>query len=200
MNCCPISVAVAWMIGGLVFLELGLWRKSVSLRAQAYLALACSFGRIFVVNLNAQREGISPRLYTVVPLRWPSSTRTADCCKASHNCALRNKDCTLRAFFAGWVQPLWPRSCVLNSSPTGWRLDGPLWHSHWWQWLAFGQRVFLHQSLLLRFGISFRAVFHNFYQRSYFPPPLTPWYQSRWVLVGSVVALIFLALADSCSN
>jgi uncharacterized membrane protein len=50
----------------------------------------------------------------------------------------------------------------------------------------------LHQALLLSFGILFRTVFHNFYQRSYFPPA-TVW-QSRWVLVGSTVVLMFLAL------
>ena len=39
----PASVAVAWMVGGLVLLELGLTRKSVSLRVQAYVALISAF-------------------------------------------------------------------------------------------------------------------------------------------------------------
>ncbi len=49
----PVSVAVAWMVGGLVLLELGLVRKSLSLRGQAYVALISAFMRIFFVNLNA---------------------------------------------------------------------------------------------------------------------------------------------------
>ncbi len=45
---------------------------------------------------------------------------------------------------------------------------------------------------MLSFAILFRTVLHNFYQRSYFPP-IDIW-QSRWVLVGSTVVLLFLAL------
>jgi hypothetical protein len=54
------------------------------------------------------------------------------------------------------------------------------------------RRIFLHQALLLSFAIFFRTVLHNFYQRSYFPP--SNLWQSRWVLVGSTVVLLFLAL------
>src|SRR5208282_1348787 len=49
----PVSVADAWLVGGLVLFELGLERKKLSLRLQGYAAFAASFLRIFFVNLNA---------------------------------------------------------------------------------------------------------------------------------------------------
>ena len=44
----PVSVAVLWVIGGLVLFELGLSGKSVSLRLQAYLLFLAGFTRIFL--------------------------------------------------------------------------------------------------------------------------------------------------------
>jgi hypothetical protein len=66
----PVSVADAWLAGGLVLFELGLARKKLSLRLQGYAAFFASFLRIFFVNLNAAGSPgeISPRFYTVVPL------------------------------------------------------------------------------------------------------------------------------------
>lgn len=66
----PVSVADAWVIGGLVLFELGLLRRKLSLRLQGYLAFSASFLRIFFVNLNASGSPgeISPRFYTVIPL------------------------------------------------------------------------------------------------------------------------------------
>jgi hypothetical protein len=66
----PVSVADAWLAGGLVLFELGLARKKLSLRLQTYAAFSAGFLRIFFVNLNAAGSPgeISPRFYTVVPL------------------------------------------------------------------------------------------------------------------------------------
>jgi len=191
----PISVAVAWMIGGLVLLELGLWRKSASLRAQAYLALACSFGRIFVVNLNASAEGISPRMYTVAPIALALFYAYARLLESQPQLRPVEQKVHIAGLF-----------CWLGTTSVAALLRfelQPDWVAAGWAALAFSlvavawvtQRVFLHQSLLLSLAIAFRAVFHNFYQRSNFPPPLdAPWYQSRWALVGTVVAFLFLAL------
>ena len=49
----------------------------------------------------------------------------------------------------------------------------------------------LHQAELLAFGVLFRGVFHNLYERSYFPAP--PWH-GRVLTLGSAVALLFAAL------
>jgi hypothetical protein len=54
-----------------------------------------------------------------------------------------------------------------------------------------GRRVFLHQGLLVTFGVLFRTVLHNFYQRSYFPAPA---WESRGFTVGAVIALLVAAL------
>src|SRR5439155_878484 len=65
-----VSVAVAWVVGGLILFEVGFGRKSISLRLQAYLLFLSGFLRIFFVNLNAAGEPgeISPRVYTLVPM------------------------------------------------------------------------------------------------------------------------------------
>src|SRR4029077_17448296 len=57
----------------------------------------------------------------------------------------------------------------------------------WWS----GRRIFLHQRLLLSFGVLFRAVLHNFYERSYFQAPF--WYDRR-LCVGVAIALLLASL------
>jgi uncharacterized membrane protein len=59
--------------------------------------------------------------------------------------------------------------------------------------IAWGskRRVFLYQGLVVAVGVLFRTVLHNFYERSYFPAPA---WESRWITVGTAVALLLLAL------
>ncbi|HEY1262656.1 MAG TPA: DUF2339 domain-containing protein, partial [Terriglobales bacterium] len=184
----PVSVGVAWATGGLVLLELGLAYKSISPRLQAYALLLAAFARIFFVNLNAGGEGMSPRLYTVVPialaffyaywrllespgLDFEKRSRAAELC-----CWMGVT--TLAALLRFELLPDWVA--------TGWAALALLLAATGW---ARRQRVFLYQALLLSVGIGFRTVLHNFYQRSYFPP-VNLW-QSRWALVGSTVLLMF---------
>ena len=54
-----------------------------------------------------------------------------------------------------------------------------------------GTRIFLHQGLLLSFGVLFRAVLHNFYERSYFQAPF--WYDRR-LCMGVAIALLLASL------
>lgn len=190
----PVSVAVAWMLGGLVLLELGLVRKSVSLRVQAYVALISAFARIFVVNLNASGEGISPRLYTIVPIAlalfytyW-RLLQSESLLRASEQksriailfCWLGTA--TIAALLRFELQPDWVA--------TGWAALALILLAA----ACFTRRTFLHQALVFVFAIASRTVFHNFYQRSYFPPPQGAWQQSRWVLVGITVMLLYLGL------
>src|SRR5262249_50862899 len=64
-----VSVAVGWGIFALAMLEIGIWRGSMNLRLQAYVAGASAFLRMMFVNLNADAvSGLSPRLYTIIPL------------------------------------------------------------------------------------------------------------------------------------
>ncbi len=53
----PINVSLAWAVLGLVLFELGNWRSWLFLRAQAYVALACSFAHIFYTNINMLGPG-----------------------------------------------------------------------------------------------------------------------------------------------
>jgi uncharacterized membrane protein len=188
-----IGVAVAWAIGGVLLLEIGTTYRSVSLRQQAYVAFISSFARIFFVNLNASGVPgeISPRFYTVVPIAmaffytyWrlqfgteeiPHHERTR---AAPLSCYLGTISIAALMRFeleADWVVAAWAglvfALCALA----------------WWS----GRRIFLHQGLLLSFGVLFRAVLHNFYERSYFQAPL--WYDRR-LCVGVAIAMLLASL------
>jgi uncharacterized membrane protein len=190
----PVGVADAWVVGGLVLLEFGLTRKNLGLRWQSYVALVASFVRIFFVNLNADGMPgeISPRFYSLVPIAlaffyayWRLSASRDE---------LSEKERRLRA--AGlccWLGTITIAALMRFELEADWVAAG-------WAALAFallavtwrrGQRVFLHQGLLVVFGVLFRTVMHNFYERNYFPSQ--SWQNTRWVTVG--VAVVFLLAA-----
>lgn len=66
----PINVSLAWGVFALVLFELGYNTSSSYLRAQAYLALTCSFAHLFYSNFNTPlaATGFDPRLLLVVLL------------------------------------------------------------------------------------------------------------------------------------
>lgn len=190
----PVGVAVAWMLGGVLLLEIGLTRKSLQLRVQAYVAFAAAFARIWIVNLDAAGipGEISPRFYTVVPLilafyyafwrlrevsgelsRFEDKFRSWDFCCWLGTISLAS----LMRFEvpADWVAAAWA-SLAIALLLIAWRST---------------QRLFLQQALLIVAGVLARACLHNFYERSYFPAPM---WQSRWVCVGTTVALLLIAL------
>ena len=190
----PLGVADAWVVGGLVLFEVGLTRKNLSLRLQSYVALAASFARIFFVNLNAGGVPgeISPRFYSVVPIAlaffyayWRLSDNAADFSEKERRLRAADLCCwlgtiTIAALMrfeldADWVAAAW--------AALAFALLAVAWRS--------GRRVFLHQGILVAFGVLVRTVLHNFYERSYFPAPL---WQSRRVTVGVTVALLLAAL------
>ena len=188
-----VSVADAWLVGGLVLLELGLTRRKLSLRLQGYVAFAASFSRIFIVNLNAAGNPgeISPRFYTVVPLAlgfyyayWRLH-ENGDLAEAERKFKVAEICCWLGTtsfaalmrfeLEADWVAAAWA-ALAFGLLAIAWRSE---------------RRVFLYQGLLMAVGVLFRTVLHNFYQRSYFPA--SGW-ESRWITVGTVVALLVAAL------
>jgi len=190
----PVGVADAWAVGGLVLLELGLTRKNLSLRLQAYVALAATFLRIFFVNLNAAGAPgeVSPRFYTVVPIAlgffyayWRLETERESLSRLEQKLRAGNVGCWLGTITVGslmrfeleadWVAAAW--------AALAFALLAIAWRS--------GRRVFLHQALLVTLGVLSRTVLHNFYERSYFPAPL---WESRWVTVGATVALLLASL------
>ena len=190
----PVGVAVAWAIGGLILLELGLTRRFLALRLQAYVAFLAGFARIFFVNLNAPGSPgeISPRFYTVVPIAlaffyayWrleQEQPRTSQLERKVHAASLccylgTITIASLMRFEleADWVAAAWAGLASV--------LVAISWRS--------GRRVFLHQSLLVVWGVLFRTVLHNFYERTYFP---APFWESRLVSGGTVIALLFAVL------
>ena len=190
----PAGVAVAWVIGGLLLFEFGLSSRSRALRLQSYVAFLASFTRIFFVNLNASGSPgeISPRVYTLIPLvfayfysYWRLSQADSEVTRLEHKLHAAEvcsylATITLAALMrfeieADWVAGAWAALAVVLLAVA----------------LRSGRRVFLHQSLLLAFGVGFRTGLHNFYERSYFP---APFWQSRIVCAGAAIALLFAAL------
>ncbi len=190
----PVGVADAWVVGGLILLELGLTRKRLSLRLQAYVALAASFLRIFFVNLNAAGAPgeVSPRFYTVVPIMlaffyayWRLEQSRDESAAVERRFRASDLCCWLGTITvaslmrfeleADWVAAAW--------AALAFALLAMAWRS--------GHRVFLYQGLLVVLGVLLRTVLHNFYERSYFPAPL---WESRWVTVGVTVALVLASL------
>jgi len=190
----PVGVAVAWVMGGVVLLELGLGRSSPALRIQAYLLFLAGFLRIFFVNLNAQSSPgeISPRFLTIVPMAlaflygyWrlceaPDLLKFERGCKTADGCAYLGT-IALAALVrfeleADWVAAAW--SVLAFALLTiAWKTD---------------RRIFLHQALFGAAAVLLRTILHNFYERTYFPA-LSFW-DSRWASVGAVVAILFAAL------
>jgi uncharacterized membrane protein len=190
----PVSVADSWLAGGLVLFELGLARKKLSLRFEAYAAFSASFLRIFFVNLNAAGSPgeISPRFYTVVPLTlgffysyWRLDESSPDLLESERRFRVADICCWLGTITfvalirfeldADWVAVAWA-SLAFVLLVVAWRSE---------------RTVFLGQGLMVALAVLFRTVLHNFYQRSYFP---APGWNSRWITVGTTVALLFAAL------
>jgi hypothetical protein len=190
----PVGVAVAWTAGGLLLFELGLSRKSLSLRVQAYIAFLAAFTRIFYVNLNASGlpGEVSPRFYSIVPMAlaffyayWRLEESQSELHAWEHKLKAGSLCCYLGTISmaalvrfeieADWVAAAWS-ALILSLFAIAWRSRRP---------------VFLHQALLLTFGVLFRTSLHNFYQRSYFPAPA---WESRWITTGAAIALLFASL------
>jgi hypothetical protein len=176
---------------------LGLTRKSVSLRLQAYLAFIAAFTRIFYLNLNAAPlpGEISPMFYTVLPLAltffyayWRLEKLSPELTDWERKLGATSLCCYLGTITtaalvrfeveADWVAAAWAALVVT--------LFAIAWRSR--------RRVFLHQAMLGTLAVLFRTALHNFYQRSYFPAPA---WESRWITAGAVIALLFMALPIS---
>ena len=186
----PAAVVLGWTLLGLVLLEWGFVSRTFSLRLQACLVLVACFFRLFFVNLNAVVEAgqFSARVYTIVPVAmafWYAWWRFAD---ATGEGFERDERFHFQRI-AGFLGTMTLVALV--------RFElAPDWVAAAWAVMAAvlvwicrlsDRRYFLNQGLLLAFLVSFRALFYNFYERSYFP---APFWQSRLVTVG--LALLVL--------
>jgi len=191
----PASAALAWGLMGLILFEWGFRQRSASLRLQSYVLFLASFFRIFFVNFNAEATPgqLSPRLYSALPLavlfyfayaqladrREEFLTLDARLHAADVNCFLGTLTVAAAIRFElglDWIAAAWAALVLLFMVIAR----------------QYGRRIFLAQALLLTVGVFFRAILHNFYQRSYFPPP--SFWQSRWTTVGTAILLMFLSL------
>ena len=190
-----ISVAVGWMLLGIVLLELGIERHNVSLRLQAYSALFISFLRIFFVNLNTVSTPgvVSARFYTVIPLAAAYYYVYERLRLAQNNIPDYERSLRAPPLFC-WM------GTITVAALMRFEIDRPDWVATAWTALVLilamvawrtGRRIFMHQAVLLACAALSRAVLHNFYERSYFPPPR---WESRWLTVGIPVALLFAVL------
>ena len=191
----PASVAMGWALVGLALFQMGFERRSTSLRLQSYALFMASFFRIFFVNFNAEDTAglLSPRLDTALPLaflfyfvyerleqnREPLLALDSRLKAAELHCYLGTITVAAAMRFElspDWIAAAWSGLLCLFVL-IAWR---------------FGRRIFLGQALLLGAAVFFRTLLHNFYQRSYFPPP-SFWYE-RWTTVGTSIVLLFVAL------
>jgi len=190
----PASVALGWTLFGLVLFEWGQARGWFWLRLQGYVAFASAFVRLFFVNLNAsgQPGELSPRVYTVVPLAlafYYVYARLEGKRGQEVESDRRIKAPSVLSYFGtialaalmrfelglDWVVVAWA-ALALALAAFAWKTK---------------RRVFLHQSYLIGLAVLVRALFHNFYERSYFA---ADFWHSRWWSVGSTVAILFLVL------
>jgi hypothetical protein len=183
----PIAVAVAWTVLGLVLFEIGFSRKSVALRFQAYVALVASGARIFFVNINGPGE-IVLRVATTVPL--------ALACYYVYEQLQRRKDDFLAtdlrfraAIVHGFMGTLVVAATMRAESATLWVVAE--WAALILVLLAVAwyakRKIFLNQALLVAIAVFYRAVFYNFYERSYFSSDYAAG-------AGTAIALLFLSL------
>ena len=174
-----VSVAPAWALLALVLLEAGIQRDSWHLRTQAYVGFGAAFARLFFVNLNAAGPPgeISPRVYTTAPLALAFYYVYFRRSSAAH-CFLGTITLAALARFEfdlDFVAAAWAALAlvlVIAAEKTG-------------------RRILVSQGLLLAVGVLFRGIFHNLYERSYFPAPPG---HGRVACVGAAVALLFAAL------
>jgi hypothetical protein len=187
------AVALGWSLLALVLFEMGLRLRSLTLRSQAYIAFTLSFLRLFVVNLNASSSSAwSPRVLTIVPIAIAFYYVYARLTSAGVTPAPRERKwriASIHSFFG----------TLALAALLRFELDPDFvvlaWAALVLSLTAFarfaGRRIFLDQALLIAFAVLFRGVFHNLYERSYFP---APFFYSRTLLVGSSIVLLLLTL------
>ena len=174
----PISVALAWAVAGIVLLEVGMARSSRHLQWQAAAMLGAAFLRIFVVNLNADS---APRAYTILPIvvallyatereARPWLARVYAWLAATTVVALLRFELPADAVAIGWAA----LTLLLVGAAT-----------------LSGRRVWLHIGLAVAVVTALRAILHNLYERSWFPPPAQA---PRWMFVSIAAVLLFAAL------
>jgi hypothetical protein len=189
----PLSVAVGWGVFGLTLFEFGLFRKIKQFRFQAYVALTAAFVRIFFANLTAgdPAEFWGPRMYTVLPLTlilfFIYSQVGPEEKSAEEDRRLRF-DTLLAYLGTGSVVALLYFQYANDWLVAAWAvvvfvLCGLA--------LFLDRPIFLHQGLLLTFGVVGRGIAYNCFGASYFSGG---GWTGRYKVLGSAAAILLACL------
>ena len=187
----PLNVAVAWMVLGLVLLEIGLTLDAGFLRWQSYTALVASFLQNFVWNLDAVSAAgqISPRISRALPL-------------------------AAAYYYADWrLRRAGPANAKLQQAGTFFTYLGMVilaaliyfelqqtWVAAGWAALALiaiaaayalKRPDYLHQSFLVTGAVALRTIAYNFFQPNIADASFS---DSERLHAGVAIALLFPAL------
>ncbi|MBI3477995.1 MAG: DUF2339 domain-containing protein [Acidobacteria bacterium] len=186
----PVNVAVAWMVLGLVLLEIGIAWQAGFLRWQSYTALTAGFLQVMWANLEAMGGGqISPNTSRVLPLAlayYYADWRLGRAGSKSAESKLAGK------FFA-YLGTATLVALLYFELPDSWIAAG-------WAVLALiaiacafaiQRRDYLHHSYLVAFAVAIRVVGYNFFQSD---PAGTLFAQSQKFYAGTAIALLFAGL------
>lgn len=188
----PLNVALAWMVLGIVLLEISLSLGASFLLWQGFAALAASFARIFFANLDVTivPGQLNPRLWRLLVMgaayaycdwrlrRAAVSTRNSDLQTAGTIFSYAGT-ITFAALLFAELQPSWIAA--------GWAALGLVMIAASWRQR---RRDFLHQSFLLALAVAFRAATYNFFR---FDVTGTSFWFSEKLYVGVAIALLFAA-------
>jgi len=166
-----LSVALAWAFVGLILVEVGLRSRTLHLRLQGYAALALSFARVYVVNLNAVGAPglLSPRVYSIVPLVLAYAWMYWRLDLVDRHRGAPE--------FAGFAPHAFSYMATLATASLAWsELPAERLVIGWAMMVValllaatlFERRVFVGQAMLGALAASARGIFHNLYGRSYF--------------------------------
>jgi hypothetical protein len=203
----PIAVAPAWLLFGILLLEIGLLRDSANLRAQGYVALTASFVRMVFANLAVDATG---SVATVVPLvvgfiyvYWRLAARAPQLTQTGTGLEAPPEDLddliaaalTANGFATSRVT-LGRYHAYLGMAALALLLRFQVtaeWVVMSWAALALvlslvawllARPIFLHQALLLTVAVGYRALFYNLLQES----------DPRIVCVGGAAVLLLAAM------
>jgi hypothetical protein len=189
----PIYLAPGLGVFALLLFEIGVWRGQRQLRLQAYLLLASSFLRIFLVNLGAatmQGEFMSPRIYSVVPLTliyfyvWARLQRPT----AQPEFGRWNASNLIGYFGTGSVVALLYYQLAPEWIIAGWAL---VVVALMVAALVLDKEIFLEQTALLTAGIVVQGIVYNVFGDGHFTDG--GWH-GKFSILSLTSALLFAAL------
>jgi hypothetical protein len=191
----PHAIALGWALFGLLLLEIGLYRKSLNWRAQAYAAFGLSFLRFACCNLDFGPRELLPTTLPIAFLFYYAYLRLT---RLTENPASK-KDFAFDQQFLAAPALAWLGSATLVLFTRSYFHGG--WALVAWAALAVlfigiswaaRRDVFLHQSVILAFIVFFRGLSYELMAGTH---PDSAGSFDRWVYVAVAAALIFLGQA-----